>query len=58
MASNWTAQEPAREEWDERNGKRFAVDVLDEAGMLVCVVFGDSAHIAMQRALRVERRAA
>jgi hypothetical protein len=55
---NWIAQEPAREEWDERNGKRFAVDVLDDAGMLVCVVFGDSAHVAMQRAVRVERRAA
>ena len=56
MPAAWIAQEPAREEWDERNGKRFAVDVLDEAGMLVCTTFGDTAHVAMQRALRVERR--
>lgn len=57
MAARWIAQEPAREEWDERRGTHFVVDVLDEHGALVCCVYGDTAALAETRARRVERRA-
>ena len=58
MAMKWIAQEPTREIWNERSGKLFVVDVLDDNGELVCEVFGSTAHIAELRAARVERRVA
>ena len=58
MAIKWIAQEPPREEWDDRQGKRFVVAVLDDNVELVCEVFGPTANIAWQRAERIERRAA
>lgn len=56
MSAKWAAQEPAREAWDERRGNHWQVNVLDEKGRLVCVVYADSESAAMARALRIERR--
>ena len=53
MAETWVAQEP-RLTGNTDTTKRWAVELRNERGQTVCVIYASTALIAMNRALRVE----